>query len=64
VSAAYCRDLGEFLQQFDTDPLSFGFRVAGSCEPVDYGIRDDRAGQMLSASPTPQSAGLGRETKR
>jgi hypothetical protein len=35
VSAAYCRDLREFLQQFDTDPLSLGFRVAGSCEPVD-----------------------------
>ena len=24
VSAAYCRDLREFLKQFDTDPLSDG----------------------------------------
>jgi hypothetical protein len=36
VSAAYCRDLRKFLQQFDTDPLSLGFRVAGSCEPDEH----------------------------
>ena len=30
VSAAYRRDLREFLQQFDTNPLSLGFRVAVS----------------------------------
>src|SRR5271156_2233885 len=48
VSADYGRDLREFLQQFDTDPLPLGFRVPGPCEPVDYGIRDDRAGQMLA----------------